>query len=468
MLKTITINRSQLNDRFEPRYHYNGTLHNTAYKKYGHQLISEIADLKSGTTPEHSDEKKNDDDVYFIKSADVKRFNINHFTLSYITKEVNQHQKSSIVKPNDVLITNTGKYLGFTSYVTSELPIANTNQNIIRIRLKDKIESKITQQFLTAFLNSKFGQTAIESLLTLTGQKYLNMNKFRDLRIPKADDVFIKEVTKSIKASYEYADEALKLIEVARSLFYETLNINFPKIKQPLTFSTNLSSFKSVDLWTPEFSNPLYIDTLKEICKKFEVVPLGEIATMKKGDEVGSDNYISFIDSKPTDVAFIRTSDIVNCECDNFTDFVVPYETFVGLNQDLKKDDLLFTKDGKIGMCGMITKHDNVLIASGILRLRIKSDAFKKYGITPEYLFIALSTKETGYYPAIRRTVRASTIPHLREDKLKDIEVPLINKKAISKISDLVKKAFELKDKKKKLNKDIITKMDEYFENALK
>lgn len=58
MLKTITINRSQLNDRFEPRYHYNGTLHNTAYKKYGHQLISEIADLKSGTTPEHSDEKK--------------------------------------------------------------------------------------------------------------------------------------------------------------------------------------------------------------------------------------------------------------------------------------------------------------------------------------------------------------------------------------------------------------------------
>jgi restriction endonuclease S subunit len=137
-------------------------------------------------------------------------------------------------------------------------------------------------------------------------------------------------------------------------------------------------------------------------------------------------------------------------------------------NQDLKIDDVLYTKDGKIGMCGMITKHDNVLIASGILRLRIKSDAFKKYGITPEYLFIALSTKETGYYPAIRRTVRASTIPHLREDKLKDIEVPLINKKAINKISDLVKKAFELKDKKKKLNKDIITKMDEYFENALK
>ena len=467
MLKIITVNKSQLNDRFEPRYHYNGTLHNTAYKKYGHQLVSEIANLKSGTTPEHSNAKINDDDVFFIKSADVKRFNINHFTLSYITKEVNQNQKGSIVKPNDILITNTGKYLGFTSYVTSELPIANTNQNIIRIRFKDKIETKITQQFLTAFLNSKFGQTAIESLLTLTGQKYLNMNKFRELRIPKADDYFVKEVTKSIKDAYDYADEALKLIEEARSLFYESLGINFSEIKQPLAFSTNLSSFKNVDLWTPEFSNPLYIDTLKEICKKFEVVPLGEVVTMKKGDEVGSDNYISFIDSKPTDVAFIRTSDIVNCECDNFTDFVVPYETYTELNQDLKKDDILFTKDGKIGMCGMITKHDNVLIASGILRLRTKLDAYKKYGLTPEYLFIVLSTKETGYYPAIRRTVRASTIPHLREDKLKDIEIPLIDKKAIGKISDLVKNAFELKDKKKKLNKDIITKIDVYFESAL-
>jgi type I restriction enzyme S subunit len=468
MLKTITINRSQLNDGFEPRYHYNGTLHNTAYEKYGHHLISEIANLKSGTTPEHSDEKINPDDVFFIKSADVKRFNINHFTLSYITCGVNQNQKSSIVKPNDVLITNTGKYLGFTSFVTSEIPIANTNQNIIRIRLKDKIETNITQQFLTAFLNSKFGQTAIESLLTLTGQKYLNMNKFRDLRIPKADNSFITEVTKSIRDAYDYADKALKLIEEARTLFYEALNINFSEINQPLTFSTNLSSFRNVDLWTPEFSNPLYIDTLKEICKKFKIVPLGEIATMKKGDEVGSDNYISFIDSKPTDVAFIRTSDIVNCECDNFTDFVVPLETFTELNQDIKKGDILFTKDGKIGMCGMITEHDNVLIASGILRLRTKSETIKKYGITPEYLFITLSTKETGYYPAIRRTVRASTIPHLREDKLKDIEVPIIDKKDMDKITSLVKKAFELKDKKKKLNKDIITKMDKYFEDSLK
>jgi restriction endonuclease S subunit len=467
MLKTISVNKNQLNNRFEPRYHYNGTLHDVAYNKNGSLLISQVSDLKSGTTPEHADIKINADDIFFIKSADVKRFNINHSNLSYITKEVNKKLKNSVIKPSDILITNTGKYLGFASYVTKELLISNINQNIIRIRLNKENSELINVYYLTAFLNSKFGQTAIESLLTLTGQKYLNMNKLRSLRIPIPEKLFLEDLTKSIEDSYSAADEALLLISEARKLFYEALSIDFSVIEKELTFSTTLSSFRDFDLWTPEYSNPLYIKTLNAISQKFNLINLGNIVKMKKGDEVGSDNYIQFINSKSSDVAFIRTSDIVNYECDNFTDFVAPIELHNELNQDLLPKDILFTKDGKIGMCGLITESDRVIIASGILKLRVTPEAHKKYNITPEYLFIVLSTKETGFFPSIRRTVRASTIPHLREDKIKDIEIPIIDTESIKKITKLVEKAFELKNKKKKLNKESITKMDEYFEKML-
>ena len=126
----------------------------------------------------------------------------------------------------------------------------------------------------------------------------------------------------------------------------------------------------------------------------------------------------------------------------------------VDIKQNVKVNDIIFTKDGKIGGVGLITAADDVVLSSGIEILRIKELA-KKEGITPEYLFTALSIPEIGRYAAIRRTVVASTIPHLREERLKDIEIPLIDEELMKKITELIKEAFILKaQRKKKLKKN--------------
>ena len=168
------------------------------------------------------------------------------------------------------------------------------------------------------------------------------------------------------------------------------------------------------------------------------------------------------MDKKDTDIPFIRTSDLVNYEVDQFPDFYIPKEIYEELNQDVKAGDVLFTKDGKIGMTAMITESDKVIIASGLSRLRLKNEA-KKYNLTPEYLFLVLSLKETGSYPALRRTVTASTIPHLREERLKEIEIPILDKESVSEITKLVKEAFKLKDEKKKLIEEVRKEIDDYF-----
>jgi restriction endonuclease S subunit len=62
------------------------------------------------------------------------------------------------------------------------------------------------------------------------------------------------------------------------------------------------------------------------------------------------------------------------------------------------------------------------------------------YGIITEYLFTVLSVKEIGYNPAIRRTVIGTTIPHLREERLKQISIPVLDT-----ITQKVKTVFELK-----------------------
>jgi len=60
--------------------------------------------------------------------------------------------------------------------------------------------------------------------------------------------------------------------------------------------------------------------------------------------------------------------------------------------------------------------------------------------------------------------VIASTIPHLREERIKEFEIPVLDKKSIDEITKLVKEAFELKDEKKKLIKEVREEIDSFFD----
>ena len=121
------------------------------------------------------------------------------------------------------------------------------------------------------------------------------------------------------------------------------------------------------------------------------------------------------------------------------------------------KRDIFFTKDGKIGQTAIVTQADKAIIASGIARIRVKKNDFN---ITPEYLFTVLSLKETGYNPAIRRTVIGTTIPHLREERLKQIAIPVLDKEITDKISQKIKTAFDMKAKRKKLICDVLDEIN--------
>lgn len=464
--KITTTYRSEIDKqaRFESRYFYNRNLLTQTFEKYGFSTINEIAVLKSGSTPEHSDEKQNPNDNYFIKSADVKRYNLNENTISFVSEEVHKSRKSKFVFPNDILVSNTGKYLGFACVVPEEITESTTNQNISILKLR-KEEQEFTPFFITAYLNSLFGQREIESLLTLTGQKYLNSTNFKKLRIPKVENDLICSISDKMKLAISKETEAMKLFKKAKEFTYQKLNIDFSKIEKQKFFSANLSDFAKADLWIPMFSYPQFVNTIKEVQKKFQIVPLGKIATIKKGDETGSNNYIGYIDKQKSDIPFVRTSDIVNYETDQYPDFYIPEEIYRELNQELLAGEVLFTKDGKIGMVGMITKNDRTIVASGLARIKLKSEA-KQYNITSEYLFTILALKEFGIFGAKRRTVIASTIPHLREERLREIEIPILDKNHINEITELVKQAFELKDERKLLIREIRESIDNYFENG--
>jgi type I restriction enzyme S subunit len=460
MLKTITINIKEVknSDRLEPDFWIIGNFIDNILKNYKHKPLNKYSKFIKKGIFDLKAEKYKTEGIPFLRISNLKYFEMGTVDLVYISEEDNKANGKTILRHGDIAFSKIGT-LGKLLRVGKRFPEVNLSQNLIGVGLK----KETNKNYIFAFLLSKLALMQIKKNKKKQLQDKLNLNDIRDIEVVELPEVKIKKIENLVENAELKAEHSLSLINKAQNIILQKLDIDFTKIKKEKTFSVNLANFAKDDLWSPKYSFPLYVNTLKIIQKKWKTISLGKIATVKKGNESGSESYNKYLDKKDTDIPFIRTSDFVNYEIDQFPDYYIPKEIYEDLEQDIKFGDVLFTKDGKIGMTGMVTKNDKAVIGSGITRLRLKAEA-NKYSITLEYLFLILSLKETGLYPSIRRTVIASTLPHLREERLKDFEIPILDKKSIDEITKLVKEAFELKDEKKKLIKEVRDEIDSYFD----
>lgn len=458
-IKTLTIDYRKINElsdnRLSPSYYYVDVF----FERFDENVktLEELgAEISSGSYIDTYLEKEQG--VTFIRVGNVKPFNMdeNEDNLKYVSHLLPEKIK---VKENDIVLGRTqavSDKLAVASIIDKDKENSVISQHVSRIRIKS-----LSPYYLIAYLNSNFykAQTALatrgDTRVEMTHSQLKNVKVF----IPKKDKLINIETT--VKQIVDDNSKSLNLIKKARSLFYKQVQFQTSK-RQDRYSSVNYMDIKQSNNFVCTFYNPLFYNTLKEIKSKFRTISLGEIANIVKGDEVGSSNYVDYLYKGENYVPFIRTSDVVNYEIDQYPDYFVSEKIYNELEQGFQNGDVLFTKDGKIGMVGMITENDKAIISSGFVGLRLKNKGIE-CGITPEYLFLALSIKEIGIYASKRRTVVASTIPHLREERLKEIEIPILDKETISEITDLVKQAFKLKDEKKRLIAEVRETMDGYF-----
>jgi len=459
MLKTVTVNidRVKQSDRFEPDFWVIGDFIDNVLSHHRHKKIAEYSKFIKKGIFDLKAERYQTEGIPFLRISNLKYFELGAEDLVYISEEDNKANSKTILRYGDIAFSKIGT-LGKILRIGKHFPEVNISQNLIGVGFK----KETNKNYIFAYLLSKLALLQIKKNKKKQLQDKLNLDDIRNIEVVELSEEKMKEISGLVEKAEEKAEKSLSILERAQNLFYKKLGIDFSKIQKEKYYSVNLSDFAKDDLWTPAFSYPLYVNTLKAIQKKWQTVPLGEIATVKKGDEVGSENYNKYLDKKDSDVPFIRTSDIVNYEVDQFPDFYIPEEIYKELNQDIKAGDVLFNNDGKIGLVAMLTSQDKVIIQSHIKRLRLKTDA-NKYNLTPEYLFLVLTIKEVAKYQAERYTVIQSTIPTISNHIL-DIQIPILDKTSIDEITKLVKEAFELKDEKKKLIKEVREEIDSYFE----
>ena len=465
-MKSFSVKTSafEFGNRLVPSFYYYTQVLKEKNKKHGidYDVLEDLCDIISDGEHSHIKRNKNEG-VRYLYGRNIKEGTINFDPISddpYITKSDYSKFTRCHIKQDDVLIAIYGTIGKSAVYKSEYVGKAGIPRHISNIRLK--AESKITPEFLTAYFRSKLGKGQLFSSTTGNIQQLLSLKNIRKLDIPIPDKNIIKKVTEIEVKAINCEIQALALIEKAKSYFYSKTDLKNQDFEYNKHFETNILALRSYDLWTPKYSFPYYNDFISFLKSSFPIETLRKLVEIKNGDEVGSMNYINYEDKKEKDVAFIRTSDIVNYEIDQYPDYFIEKTVFDELNQDINHNDIILTKDGKIGLTALIGRNDNVIISSGISRLRINEYA-KEIGLTQEYLFLILAIKEVGLYGSQKRSVVASTIPHLREERLKDLEVPILDDESIKTISDLIAKAFKFKDKKKLLVKESVKILDDYF-----
>jgi type I restriction enzyme, S subunit len=450
MLRTVTIDKSAIEkEKWTPKYAY-------IFKKLETFPNALQLDEFISEGPTNGIDLRNftKSGKNYVRISDMRRFFISYSDIKKV--EFNKIPKNIQLKEKDILVSRKGT--PGISVITTKGDIDNIiGTEAILLRIKESYDP----YYLVAFLNSKVFYEQVLNNLSGAVASGINHPSLKKLKI-LYDKSLVKKVSDKVKGTIKLHVKANSILANTQNIFYQKLGIDFSRIEKENFYSTNLSGFFVIDLWTPAYSYPFYINTLKAIQRKWKTVPLGEIATAKKGDEVGSDNYNKYLDKKDSDVPFIRTSDLVNYEVDQFPDFYIPEEIYQELKQDIKAGDVLFNNDGKIGLAAFLTPQDKVILQSHIKRIRLKKEAIEKYKFTQEYLFLVLTIKEIARYQAERYTVIQSTIPTISSHLL-DFEIPVLDKKSIDEITKLVKEAFELKDEKKKLIKEVREEIDSYF-----
>ena len=464
-MRVFSVNNSSIVEHgtFVPQFYYYNEVVKQDCMAHGGKYIR-LGDYSVVSDGEHSAIPRNSKGgVRYLYGRNIREGVLDFDPISddpYISREDYQIFNRCHISENDVLIAIYGTVGKSAVYKSSYVGTAGIPRHISNIRLKS--DAPITPEYLTAFFRSKYGKAQIKSFMTGNIQQLFSLGSIRNYSVPILPEDIMENIATTEKAAILCEENAEHNIKRAIEIFYSGLGFDPRKMESDKYFLTKSSNLFEKNIWSVSLYNNLFQRIEDTMIAMTGIYRLNEIVDACHGDEVGSDAYIEYEDRAPHDIPFIRTSDIVNYEADLYPDYYVSPDDRTQVKQDVRPNDVIFTKDGKIGAVGMVVESDSVIFSSGLEILRVKEDALAK-GITPQYLFVALAVPEVGLYGARRRAVFASTIPHLRESRLLDIAIPKMDQFFIQEITTLVVEAFSQKNIRKQLLKANENIIDDYF-----
>ncbi|MDP2838347.1 MAG: restriction endonuclease subunit S [Candidatus Moranbacteria bacterium] len=366
----------------------------------------------------------------------------------YIDEEFHKKLEKSQVYPGYVLLARSGS-IGNASVVTKNHPVANS-ADIILIEPKENV----LPEYLAAFLNSRYGRFQIERGSSGGLQGHMNLFSLEKIMLPFVSLDTQQRISMIVLQGLDEFENSRSLYQKADSLLLEELGLEDFDKRENLFSITNLSEVQAVHRIDAEYFQVKY-EKLIEIIKQNNAKKLGDLASMKKGVEVGAEEY------REEGKVFIRVSSMTKFGIVKSDQKYLSDKLYESLKNDFepKKGEILLTKDATLGVACVLNEDIQGIISGGTLRLKLENEE-----VESEYLALCLNSI-IGQMQA-ERDAGGSIIAHWKPEQIKNVVIPILPKKIQEEIASLVQRSHEARKKSKQLLEEAKRKVEEMIEKG--
>ncbi|MBQ9239212.1 MAG: restriction endonuclease subunit S [Treponema sp.] len=198
----------------------------------------------------------------------------------------------------------------------------------------------------------------------------------------------------------------------------------------------SFSDFQQTGRLDAEYYQPKY-DELEQRLSAHECKPLGDIVSIKKSVEPGSDCY------QENGILFVRVSDVSKFGISQ-TDLHLSPQEFSLEALRPHKDTILLSKDGSIGIAYKCETDLDVITSGALLHLNIVDSAF-----LPDYVTLVLNS--IVVHLQAERDSNGAIIQHWKPDDIKHVAIPILALETQRAIAEKIQRSFSLRTESKRL-----------------
>ena len=301
----------------------------------------------------------------------------------------------------------------------------------------------VSGEVIATFLTSKYGQNQIKKYTRGAVQMGLILEDMDQLLVPNFSNEFITKITELFTDMNQAKTNSILVYDEANRLLLDRLSIETQFEDNGIISTSKLlsESFKVSGRLDAEYYQPKY-DELFNVLKKHNTKQLGGkngLVNIKKSIEPGSESY------KDEGISFVRVSDIDKFEITS-PEIKLPQDIVPNIeNLYPKKDTILLSKDGSVGIAHKVQEALEVVTSGALLHLTVKNIN----EVLPDYLTLVLNSPIVQLQA--ERDCNGAIIQHWKPADIEKVVIPILDMGKQIEIADKVQESFRLRKKSKEL-----------------
>lgn len=356
-----------------------------------------------------------------------------------------------VPKEYDGALCSTGFYVVKSEAINPETLLvlfkSEPMQNLLKQNCSGTILTAVSRNELNTIVVPKI-KTEVQSEIAGYVQKSISLRAEAKSLLESAKTQVEEYITAihgggyndSVNSAYEkLIQESISCYRMAEWLLLAELYADLWKAQTAVCFSVKtFSDFQEAGRLDAEYYQPKY-DELSEKLSHYDCKMLGEIVSVKKSVEPGSECY------QDDGIPFVRVSDITEFGIEE-TDLHLSPKEFSLEALRPHKDTILLSKDGSVGIAYKCETDLDIITSGALLHLTVHDGNF-----LPDYVTLVLNS--IAVKMQAERDSNGAIIQHWKPDDIKRVVIPCLALSVQKTITEKIQQSFALRAESKRLLK---------------